>query len=114
MKSDLTVAEFTRLFSGMVAKLQEEPEFQWASENVKYALDKNGYPMVKVAAGNLSLDYDLWKGLRNPATIGLYPAGLREIWEFYENRVKRNSAGYGKRIVKVAPPFLSSSIVPLS
>ena len=99
MKSDLVVDEFSRLFSEMVAKLQEEPEFQWASENIKYALDKNGYPMVKVAAGNLSLDYDLWKGLRNPATIGLYPAGLREIWEFYENRVKKRVDEFGRQTI---------------
>ncbi len=100
---DLSVDEFTRLFSGMVAKLREEPEFQWASENIKYALDKNGYPLVKVAAGNLSLDYDLWKGLRNPATIGLYPAGLREIWEFYENRVKKRVDEFGRQTIFQIP-----------
>ena len=35
---------------------------------------------MKLAVGNVPLDYDLWEGLRNPAIIGMYPAGLKEIW----------------------------------
>jgi ferredoxin len=64
-----------------VKKLQADPALR--TGELKYALDREGEPDVKVAAANVPLDYDLWKDLRNPAGLGLHPAGLRELWEFY-------------------------------
>jgi len=42
------------------------------------------------------MEYDLWEGLRNPAGVGLHPAGIREIWEFYAWRtasIRRDESG---------------------
>ncbi|MCW3980365.1 MAG: hypothetical protein NWF11_02710 [Candidatus Bathyarchaeota archaeon] len=70
--------------------MQEEPAFQWGIEKTKYAVDENGSPSIKLSIMNTPLDYDLWEGLRNPAVVDLYPAGLQEIWEFYANRTKKS------------------------
>lgn len=84
------IKDISKLFKEKVMELQEEPEFQWSGERITYSLDRNHNPDVKVAIGNIPLDYDLWKGLRNPAQIGLYPAGIKELWNFHANRrVKR-------------------------
>ena len=81
MGTGLSDSSLAPLFREVIGELQEEPEFQSSRERVKYALDENGQPDVKVAVANVPLDYDLWEGLRNPAVVGSYPAGLREIWE---------------------------------
>ncbi|MGD2250319.1 MAG: hypothetical protein PVF58_18120 [Candidatus Methanofastidiosia archaeon] len=73
----------TDLFKKTITELQKEPQFNRYSP--LYAVS-NGDPSIKVAVGNVPLNYDLWKGLRNPGRIGLYPAGLKEIWEFYAHR----------------------------
>jgi len=87
-------------------ELQEEPEFQWKRENVKYASGADGVPLVKVAVGNVPLDYDLWEGLRNPAVVGQYPAGLREVWEFFANKRKDRVDESGRQtIFQVPRPF---------
>ena len=89
-----------------IMELQEEPEFQWSRDRITYAVDGGGDPMVKLTLGNVPLDYDLWEGLRNPAVVGLYPAGLREIWEFHANRTKDRVDEYGRQtIFQVAHSF---------
>jgi hypothetical protein len=99
----LTVKAVSELFKNRIIELQEEPEFQWKKESVKYAIDKNGEPLVKVAIGNVPLNYDLWEGLRNPATIGLHPAGLKEIWEYYANKRKKRTDDYGRQTIFQIP-----------
>ena len=89
MDVDVTLEGIENAFKEKILELQEEPEFQCNREQIKYAADADGAPIVKVAVGNVPVDYDLWEGLRNPAVVGLYPVGLREIWEFYSNRVKQ-------------------------
>jgi len=101
--SDLNVERITDLFKDRVAELQDEPEFQWKRESIKYALDPDGDPSVKVAMGNVPLDYDLWEGLRNPAVMGIYPAGLEELWEYHANRRRARVDEYGRQTIFQIP-----------
>ncbi len=86
MAPEVSHANYAALFKEKITELQGEPAFERTTQPIQYAVDKKGIPLIKVAVGNVPLTYDLWKGLRNPAVIGLYPAGLREIWEFYAHR----------------------------
>jgi len=103
MRIDITVKDLTHLFKEKIVELQEEPEFQWNTEKIKYDVAENGEPCVKIAVGNFSLDYDLWKGLRNPAVVGLYPIGLQQIWEFYANRRKSGIDEFGRQTIFQIP-----------
>ena len=100
---EVTPEELTAAFKEKIGELQEEPEFQWNKEKMKYALDKNGEADVKLAVANIPLDYDLWEGLRNPAVVGLFPVGLGEIWEFYANRRKQSIDEYGRKTIFQIP-----------
>ncbi|MFC1953170.1 hypothetical protein ACFLWR_03465 [Chloroflexota bacterium] len=80
--------ELIQSFIENLMNVRKEPEFFRDEEKLKYAIDEEGKPSIKLAIGNMPLDYDLWDGLRNPATVGLHPAGIPEIWEFYANRRK--------------------------
>jgi len=101
--SNFNVEKISGLFKDRVVELQEEPEFQWKRESIKYAVDDNGDPSVKVAIGNVPLDYDLWKGLRNPAVVGIYPAGLKEIWEYHAHRRRTRVDDYGRQTIFQIP-----------
>ena len=103
MNTDITVEKLTNSFKEKISELQDEPEFQWKREAVKYALDEKGEPCVKLAIGNVPLGYDLWEGLRNPALVGLYPVGLPEIWEFYANRRKTGLDESGRKTIFQIP-----------
>lgn len=103
MTNPITANNLTDLYRDMVTELLDEPEFQFGGGRVTHATDAAGQPNVIVAAGNVPLDYDLWEGLRNPATIGNYPAGLREIWEFYANRKKERVDETGRRTIFQIP-----------
>ncbi len=103
MANDVTVNGLTQIFKEKVREVQEEPEFQRSMEKTKYAADENGEPLVKLAIGNVPLDYDLWQGLRNPSVIGLHPAGLSEIWEFYANRRKEKVDEAGRPTIFQVP-----------
>jgi hypothetical protein len=81
LELNLSVPAITELLAESIRTLRDDPALR--AGEVKYALDSAGEPDVKVAGANVPLDYDLWDGLRNPAGLGLHPAGLREIWEFY-------------------------------
>lgn len=94
-----TVKKITDDFKETVRGLQEEPDLQWSREKINYALEENGEPSIKVAIGNVPLQYDLWQGLRNPAIAGLFSVGLREIWEFYANRRKQEIDESGRQTI---------------
>jgi len=100
---EVTVKELTHRFEEKIEELQEEPEFQWRSDKVKHSVDENGKPCVKLAIGNVPLEYDLWQGLRNPALVGFYPANLQEIWEFYANRKMERIDEYGRQTIFQVP-----------
>jgi len=102
-KLEVTAKGLTDVFKEKIAELREEPEFQWSLERRKDAMEESGEPCVKVAVGNVPLDYDLWKGLRNPAVVGLHPAGLQEIWEFYVNRKKERVDEFGRQTIFQIP-----------
>lgn len=100
---DFNDKELSTLFGDKIEELKEEPEFQWSKENTKHHVDKFGKPALKVAIGNVPLDYDLWEGLRNPAVVGLHPIGLREIWDFYSNRRKMRVDEFGRQSIFQIP-----------
>ncbi len=88
MTDYVTADEINQVFRENLAEVLEEPAFQRLADNAKVAVDDSGEPLVKLAVANVPLDYDLWEGLRNPAVVGLYPAGLPELWDFYATRRK--------------------------
>jgi len=57
--------------------------YEPAGQNPYYKTDAHGRAAVKVAVANCDLDFDLWQGMRNPATIGRFPLDLRQLWEFF-------------------------------
>jgi hypothetical protein len=81
----ITVEAINLELAARVFEIQNEPEFHWTSEP-DCAIDSDGIPLIKTAIGNVPLQYDLWAGLRNPAVVGMYPAGLPELWEFHAKR----------------------------
>lgn len=107
MTSEALSHKITALFKEKITELQREPAFE-SSTPLPYAVD-NGTPHVKVAVGNVPLTYDLWKGLKNPAVVGLYPAGLREIWEFYAYRRKTGVDESGRPTIFQIPRSFDSA-----
>ena len=89
-----------------IAELRQQPEFQWQGGRSNYALDADGSPAVRVAVAQCGMDFDLWKEIRNPAMVGLFPVGFRELWEFYANNRKRKTDEAGRStIFQIAQPF---------
>jgi hypothetical protein len=86
-----------------IQELSVEPEFQRGTPHMKFEADTQGKPAIKTAIGNVALDYDLWQGLRNPATIGLYPVGLKELWEFYAHHRKKRVDESGRQTIFQVP-----------
>ena len=102
MGSNITLKTVSQLLTEKVLELQAEPEFQ-KNSGCDFAADTEGNPLIKVAIGNVPLDYDLWDGLRNPAVVGIYPAGLPELWEFYANRRKQKVDEAGRQTIFQVP-----------
>lgn len=100
---DITPKVISDLFREKIVELQVEPDFQWSKDRIKYAVDEEGSPEVKTAIGNVPLDYDLWKGLRNPALIGKYPINLKDIWEFYAHRRRKSTDESGRQTIFKIP-----------
>lgn len=97
-----------RMFQEKITELQEEPEFA-RDQRIPYARE-NETPEVKVAVGNVSLDHDLWKELRNPAVVGLYPAGLQQIWEFFAHKRKTGTDESGRPTIFQVPRSFGSAL----
>jgi len=73
-----------------IEESRREPEYLWADDRRNHKVNDEGEAAIKAAVANCTLDFDLWKGLRNPAQIGRHPVGLREIWEYYAaNDIKK-------------------------
>ncbi len=103
---DIDRATLTRLLADKVAEISVQPEYRWADGRTNFAVDTDGAPAVRVGVLNCGLDCDLWKGLRNPAMIGLYPVGLPQIWGFYANNRKRRTDESGRAtIFQTAEPY---------
>jgi ferredoxin len=102
MINDITVKAINQELTERVLELQAEPEFQ-KTNGSECAVGSNGVPQMKVAMGNVPLEYDLWEGLRNPAVVGIYPAGLPELWEYYANRRKQKVDDAGRQTIFQSP-----------
>jgi|GEM_PF-744767 len=109
MSTDITVPNLTRLFEKKVEELGEDPNYQWNEGAIKHATKDGGKPRIKLAVGNVPLDYDLWEGLRNPAMIGQYPIGLEEIWEFYADRRRSSTDEAGRGTIFRVPRSFQSA-----
>lgn len=93
----------TKGFQGKILELLGEPKFSSNAAQQKFATDSNNNPSVKLAIGNVPLEYNLWKGLKNPAVVGLYPLGIQEIWEFYAHRRNKKTDEDGRRKIFPLP-----------
>jgi hypothetical protein len=103
--SPITEDNLIREFTQAISELSSEPEFQ-REDRIGYATDEPNQPAVKLAAAQVPLSYDLWKDLRNPAGIGLHPAGIRDIWEFYAHkRVSGIDEAGRSTIFQIPTPF---------
>lgn len=92
----ISVTNIQQRMQEHIQELSGEPAFQRGNEQTKYKLDQQNKPAIKIAIGNMPLAYDLWQDLRNPATIGRYPVGLRELWEFYAHHRKKRVDEFGR------------------
>ncbi len=63
-----------------VLDVLREPEYGWGDGFRSFMTDDDGRPAVRLAVANCTPDADIWQGLRNPAQVGMYPIGLREVW----------------------------------
>ncbi|MBT5642803.1 hypothetical protein HOJ44_06765, partial [Candidatus Bathyarchaeota archaeon] len=101
--NSLSVNHLSDIIQKKILELHEEPEFQWDATRTTYSTDDQGKPRIKIAVGNVPLDYDLWKSLRNPAVIGLHPVGLEQIWAYYANIRKERVDESGRQTVFQIP-----------
>ena len=109
MQQELTVKKIEDRLRGKIAELSRQPEFQWQDGRANYALEPDGSPAVRAAAAVCSMEFDLWKNSRNPAMVGFYPVGFREIWEFYANNRKKKTNETGRStIFQLAETFESA------
>ncbi|MFB6214715.1 MAG: hypothetical protein ABEI54_02495 [Candidatus Bipolaricaulia bacterium] len=99
----ITESNLTDLFKRKVGELQKEPDFQWSRDKITYSTDEGGKPEIKLAVGNVPLEYDLWEGLRNPARIGLHPAGLEDIWAYYAHKRRDSTDETGRKTIFQTP-----------
>jgi hypothetical protein len=99
----ISVTDIQQRMQEHIQELSREPAFQRGIEQKKYAVDTQEKPAIKLAIGNMPLEYDLWQDLRNPATIGRYPVGLRELWEFYAHHRKKRVDEYGRQTIFQVP-----------
>jgi NAD-dependent dihydropyrimidine dehydrogenase PreA subunit len=94
MPAERKVSEITReglqqLLTKKVTEVAKEPEHSWTGEFCSYMKGKDGLPVVRLSLVNCKPDMDIWEGLRNPAQVGMYPLGLRDIWmHFAASNVK--------------------------
>ncbi len=102
MLNEITVKTINQELAERILELQAEPEFQ-KTKGPECAVGPDGVPQIRAAIGNVPLEYDLWEGLRNPAVIGIYPAGLPELWEFYANRRKQKVDEAGRQSIFQVP-----------
>ncbi|MEL7565568.1 MAG: hypothetical protein AAGU27_11865 [Dehalobacterium sp.] len=98
----------SRLRSKLI-ELRNQPEFSWMNNTMNYAATIQGEPDVKLGIANCFLDFDLWKGLRNPAKVGLYPVSLEQIWEFWAHYHKHKSDDSGRSTIFQLPPTFESA-----
>jgi hypothetical protein len=103
---NMTTAFVEKLLKEKILRLCAQPEFQWKQDHTSYELDPDGAPAARVSVASCSVDFDPWAGLRSPAKVGIYPAGFREIWEYYAGNRKRRTDESGRAtIFQLAEPF---------
>lgn len=100
---------FQRTLGEKIRELADQPEFAWQDGLKTYAIDSEDLPAARVAVANCPMDYDIWAGLRNPASVGNYPMGFADMWEYYAGRRKQKTDESGRAtIFQVAAPFESA------
>jgi ferredoxin len=91
---------------GKIEEIRRKPEYLWADGWRNHWVDDEGEAVVKAGVANCTLDFDLWKGLRNPALIGRHPVGLQEIWEFYATKdIKKTRPDGTPNYLSMPTPF---------
>jgi ferredoxin len=104
--TEITRNTVEKLLKEKILQLTEQPEFQWKQDYANFEQDPDKSPAVRVAVASSPVDFDLWRGLRNPAKVGVFPAAFEQIWEYYaSNRKKRTDASGRATIFQLAEPF---------
>ncbi len=84
----VTESILTSLLKEKMATLLKKPKYRWWDERSLYEPDADDLPLIKVAMGHCPSTYDLWQGIRGPATVGLHPATFQDIWDYYACEVQ--------------------------
>ena len=71
------------LLETKVAQVIGEPAFNWRGDFRPFMTDGDGAPVVRLGVTNCRIDMDIWEGLRGPASVGMYPLGLSDIWKHF-------------------------------
>ena len=102
----ITAVTVEEAFRNKIEDIRRKPEYLWADGQRNHRVDDEGEAMVKAAVANCALDFDLWRGLRNPALVGQHPVGLREIWEYYATRdIKKTRPDGTPNYLSMPTPF---------
>ena len=75
--------ELQALLTQKVTEVAREPEYSWGDSFRSFMTDDDATPVVRMGIANCLPDMDIWEGLRNPAQVGMYPIGLRDVWMHY-------------------------------
>ncbi len=79
----ITHDNLQQILQSKVAEVACEPEYSWGNDFKSFMTDSDGKPVVRVAITNCAPDMDIWEGLRSPASVGMYPLNLEDIWMHY-------------------------------
>jgi ferredoxin len=102
----ITPASIEAALRRKIEEIRTKPAYLWADGRRNHAVNQEGEAAMKVGVANCTLDFDLWKRLRNPALIGRHPVGLREIWEYYATKdIKKTRPDGTPNYLSMPTPF---------
>ncbi len=91
---------------GKIEEIRRKPEYLWAGGWRNHRVNDEEEAALKVGVANCAPEFDLWKGLRNPALIGRHPIGLQEIWEYYATKdIKKTRPDGTPNYLSMPTPF---------
>ena len=93
-------------FKKKVKEVISEPAHNWNGAFQTYRNDEDGEPLVRLAVTNCAIDLDIWKDVRNPAQVGMYPLTFDDIWKHHAAANLKSTRFDGSESPLVVPePF---------
>lgn len=94
---DFSIERVKSAFLNVAEAAAQQPNYNWLSKQDIWQ-SKDNTPDVHVAVAACDMDFDLWKYVRGPSKVGMFPISLEQIfsyWSFF-NKGKVDSEGRGK------------------